>query len=386
MPSHSSDAVPQMLKWAREKAGLTVESAAVALKVTQEKLLQWEVGEKSPTYGQLRKIAARYNRPLYVFYLERPRTDFTIVQDFRKLPPKMSREFSLGLHRFLRAAQEQQEWAASYRKELGQRKCGIVGSANLNQQPIDVAKKLRNDLGVTLSDQVNCDSPREAFSLWRQRCESLGVLVFQSPGVDVAEMRGCALSNGLAPVAIVNGRDFATAKSFTLIHEMAHILLGVSGISGTVGRDMTQVTNSSEEFCNRVAAETLVPEADFRSRIPADWRSKDDKIISAMAVRYHVSRVMICLRLMELGFAPLRYLNDKWASLQPKNNMPKKGGPAPHVIALARCGETFSRLAISAYHAGAIHGGELAELIRLKLNHLPQLESRLYPYRVQSVI
>ncbi|MCY4196480.1 MAG: helix-turn-helix transcriptional regulator [Rhodobacteraceae bacterium] len=81
---------PDILVWARETAGLSVEEAAKTLQLTTsarstaaEKL---ERGEKSPTRNQLNSMAKAYRRPLLVFYMEEPPRTGSRGTDFRRSP------------------------------------------------------------------------------------------------------------------------------------------------------------------------------------------------------------------------------------------------------------------------------------------------------------
>jgi transcriptional regulator with XRE-family HTH domain len=52
-----------MLIWARERAGLRLEDAAVKLDIAVEGLEQWEQGAERPSIAQLRKVGEVYKRP-----------------------------------------------------------------------------------------------------------------------------------------------------------------------------------------------------------------------------------------------------------------------------------------------------------------------------------
>jgi Zn-dependent peptidase ImmA (M78 family)/DNA-binding XRE family transcriptional regulator len=386
MASISSDANPRMLEWARESAGYSQESAADSLKIETKELADWESGRRSPSFAVLRQLATRYKRPLLVFYLPEPPSNFTVVKDFRVLSGSISTDFSTELRRAIANAQERQEWAASYLEDLGADRCSLVSSVSQLANVQSVAENLRQQLEVTLGEQVGCQYDYSAFGLWKRKIEKLGVFVFQASKISVDEMRGFALPNPFAPVVVVNGADSYTAKSFTLIHELVHILLGVSAVYN--GRTVANEPQSKiERFCNRVTGEVLIPRNDFIPRWPSNWKANDDSLISASAKRYHVSRLVIALRLVETGLADTDYLSGKWPLLQSYQKK-RDGGAAiaQDKLTAARVGESFARLALSAYYANEIHGAGLTELLGMKLKHLPQLESRIYPNRVQTLL
>jgi transcriptional regulator with XRE-family HTH domain len=82
-----SNATPAMLEWARKSANLTIEAVADAEKLQPETIQKWERGSGTPSLSRLRKLAKRYKRPLMVFYLPAPPTEFAVVKvrDFRVL-------------------------------------------------------------------------------------------------------------------------------------------------------------------------------------------------------------------------------------------------------------------------------------------------------------
>ena len=103
-----------------------------------------------------------------------------------------------------------------------------------------------------------------ALSILTQRLEDAGIfLVFNGVVGNntrrvllVNECRGFALVNKTAPYIFVNSTDSKYAQVFTLIHEVTHIMLGISAGhagDGFIGHDIV------EDYCDRVAAEFLVP-------------------------------------------------------------------------------------------------------------------------------
>src|SRR5262245_37329746 len=84
---------PQILTWARETAGLSLEDAAQALglkeargKAAVDRLAALEAGTDAPARPLLPKMAKAYRRPLLVFYLSAPPQTGDRGQDFRTRP------------------------------------------------------------------------------------------------------------------------------------------------------------------------------------------------------------------------------------------------------------------------------------------------------------
>lgn len=85
----------------------------------------------------------------------------------------------------------------------------------------------------------------------------IGNLGSYHSNINVETFRGFVLADDIAPLIVINDQDAEPAWSFTLLHEMAHLILGQTGISGGKGE------KKIEKFCNDVASEFLLPEAEF---------------------------------------------------------------------------------------------------------------------------
>lgn len=380
----ASNANPAILKWARESEHLSIELVSESLKLSPGLLVKWEAGDGTPSLSQLRRLAKKYRRPTMIFYLRKRPTEFAILKDFRRLPDA-ARQSTPKLLRMIRVAQERQAWASMYLSDSGAGKSTIIKTAKVSRSPRNLGRRIRELLGVPLAEQFGWGADSKAFSAWKKAIEAAGVFVFQTERFPLEEVRGCALCDEYAPVVIVNGQDNYRARSFTLMHELTHIFLGLTAISGGSLDDSENTRESEiERFCNAAAAEVLVPLDDFVARVPRNWKDNDDETLSRLSDRYRVSRFVIAIRLTEAGLAGSDYLSEKWPLLQrkPKAKRPSNSGPPPYRRALARSGESFVRLALSAYDADDIHGGELYDLLRMGLANLPDLEQELHPGRV----
>jgi transcriptional regulator with XRE-family HTH domain len=105
----------EIMRWARETAGLSLgqAAAAIGLKDTRkgratERLTALENGSEIPTRGLLVKMAEKYHRPLLTFYLEAPPLKGDRGQDFRSIPDRQTSSEKLvdALLRDVRARQD----------------------------------------------------------------------------------------------------------------------------------------------------------------------------------------------------------------------------------------------------------------------------------------
>ncbi len=131
-------------------------------------------------------------------------------------------------------------------------------------------------LASSLSDRVMA-AERPRLRLLARTCQAAGIFVLlignlgsHHTALDVELFRGFALSDKVAPfVVIANDQDSEQAWSFTLLHELAHIWLGQTGVSS--GRP----TSAIETFCNDVAGRVLLPSDEIARETALRGAGKD---------------------------------------------------------------------------------------------------------------
>jgi len=369
---------PKVLRWTRENSGVDFDAIEKRIGADEATVRGWEAGNGNPTMAQLRKLADLYKFAIAVFYLPEPPDDSTKMKDFRRLPKEQSADFSAKLRHLIRQTRYRQEWLRDYRADNDYPEIKFVGSASERSNSADLGKAIRSSLGVTIAEQRGWTSRDAAFSAWLKRVEGIGVCVFQSSDVDIKEMRGFALPDSIAPVIMVNSKDGRAARIFTLLHEVAHIALGESGISNMVpavnGRDQR-----IETLCNGAAAEALVPSSGFKVMVEKSPSIESDGTILEFSTYYRVSEEVIVRKMYDLGFVTREFYEAKRAEYanraRPKPEGEIKVGRAR--IVAKNNGRLFSKTAVSAFHSGEISGSELSDLLSMKVDHLPQLEAEL---------
>ena len=378
---------PSLLVWARTEARLTTDEAAKKFKVSKEKLLSWESGDARPTVKQLRKLAISYRQCFAAFYLpEPPISKRPDAYDYRRVvgvsfedtPPAIASEF--------RTAMERRDVALEIMDLEDIEIPDFLGSASLDETPPSVGSKIRNILSIDIEEQFNFADERDAFNSWRGAIENAGVLVFQASSVAVDVMRGFSLSQHPLPVIVVNRKDALTARCFTLIHELAHIMLHSS---------QTHLLNSSanippeyqqlEVFCNKIAANTLVPK-DCLLREPIvitnsstfSWPNRD---LKNLATKFSVSRDTILRRLLDLGVIRQEFYQNRQselkaelqATLLKKKNKSTAGFVAPPQNVISLAGKPFVRLVIDAFHTNRITANDVSDYLGVRLKHLDKI-------------
>jgi Zn-dependent peptidase ImmA (M78 family) len=368
---------PKLLRWTRENSGIAFDTIEARIGVDESTVKKWEAGHGNPTMAQLRKLGELYKFPIAVFYLSEPPEDSTRMEDFRRLPSKQSSTFSPQLRLLIRQTRYRQDWLRDFRLDSDFHEIKFVGSQSEHANSTELGKSIRATLGISIDEQRSWISRDAAFGAWLQRVEAIGICVFQPSEIEVEEMRGFALPDPIAPVVVINSNDFRSSRIFTLLHEVAHVALGQPGISNMVFRGGKE--QQIEVLCNAAAAEALVPSGDFKSMVKKSREIQSDATIQLLATHYRVSEEVIVRRMYDLDFVSRSFYESKraeYASRKP----PKQKGPVkiPRArIVMRNNGRAFSITAVSAFHSGNISGGELSDLLNMKVDHLQQLEAEI---------
>ncbi|HKZ97501.1 MAG TPA: XRE family transcriptional regulator [Hyphomicrobiaceae bacterium] len=385
---------PKLLAWARRSANVSLSDAAKKAGVRVETLESWEKGKDAPSVAKLRALADKYKRPLSVFYLPEPPTDFQPISDYRRLPGEVAGVLSPRLTYEIRAAQERRELALSLFEDLGEAPPTFPLRQRLADDPEVIGAALRDLLGITAAVQGTWRDPRVAYNAWRELVEGAGVLVFQTPSVariPVKEMRGLAIAHDVLPIVLVNAKDAPAARSFSLMHEFAHIVLRDSAISdysqSNADQPRAPEAQRVEVFCNQVAAATLMPRADFlaqpllQGEHPLQWT---DEELAALAEAFGVSPEAALRRLLTFGRTDQAFYTAKRREILAaqkqfeERERKSKGGPPPHRAALGHLGPGFARLVLQTYYQRRITLNDAANYLGLRLPHISKLEALAY--------
>lgn len=296
---------PALLRWARERVGLDAQAAARAAGLSSEQIDRWERGEVRPTFRQAQNIAQALHVPFGYFFLAAPPADLLPLPDLRTAAGIAVTRPSVDLLDTVRIALQRQAWFVEYQIEQGAQALPFVARFKTNADPKRVAANVRSVLNI---DVEHGQRTWEAyFRDLIDAAERIGVLVMRSGIVgnnthrklDVSEFRGFAISHPLAPVVFINAADAPAARLFTLVHELAHLWVGASGVSHAAPGE----TRREEVFCNAVAGEFLVPADLLRqewAHVPGEAAEPAARA-AVLAQRLHVSTLVVMRRAHDLG-------------------------------------------------------------------------------------
>jgi Zn-dependent peptidase ImmA (M78 family)/transcriptional regulator with XRE-family HTH domain len=293
---------PELLRWARERARISESALTRQL----PRFAAWEQGAAQPTLKQVEALARATHTPIGYLFLDAPPAEDVPIPDFRTLAAAQISRPSADLLDTIYTCQQRQEWYREFLRTEGETTpLPFVGSATLTTDVVDAAEPIRTVLGFNLDQRRALPTWTDALRQFIAQADNAGVLVMVNGVVgnnnrrklDPAEFRGFALSDPLAPLVFINGTDTKAAQMFTLAHELAHIWLGVSALSNV--DPASTPTHRVEDWCNQVAAETLVPLAALRQQYRAVPDLQEES--RRLARVFKVSTLVVLRRLHDAG-------------------------------------------------------------------------------------
>jgi len=339
---------PEMLRWARERAGLDLARVAKRF----PKIDAWEQGAAQPTLKQLEDFAGFTHVPIGYLFLPEPPVERVPIPDFRTVgTPHLDRP-SPDLLEMVYICQQRQEWYRDFARTMGEAPLAFVGSAQITQHVEATAATMRQALGFDLDARRTMRTWTDALRGFIEQTEALGVLVMCSGVVlnnthrplNPEEFRGFALADPLAPLVFINGSDTKNAQMFTLAHELAHIWLGQSALSDV--QPSWIPSHHVEQWCNRVAAELLVPLAVLREEYRAEEALAYE--VGRLARRFKVSTLVILRRIFDAGgLTQAQFWQEYQDELARLRAMPRGAGGDFHLTEAVRVSRRFARALVA---------------------------------------
>jgi Zn-dependent peptidase ImmA (M78 family) len=201
----------------------------------------------------------------------------------------------------LYAMERRQSWLRDYFIREGMLELSFVGSCQINDETASVTNRMREVLGLQQNWAVEYHNEDEAIKALRSCIEKAGVFVFSNGIVrnnthrklNSNEFLGFVMSDKYAPVIFINNADFKAAQIFTLAHEFAHLLFGISAAFDL--DELKPANDPGEKACNAVAAEFLVPR-EALSQFRASLQQND---FQSAAFAFKVSEIVIARRALD---------------------------------------------------------------------------------------
>lgn len=375
--SQSAFINPALLSWSRLRAGLSEIQIAKGLPVKSERIRDWEAGKSLPTFNQAQKWASIVHVPFGFLFLKEPPEERLSLPDLRTLGGVSPAPPSLNLIDTIKDVLRKQAWYLDYLQDQGASPLPFVGRFSTRSSVLDVVADLREVLCI--SEEVKHQNYDDYLRGLINAAESVGILVMRS-GValgnthrklDVGEFRGFAISDRLAPVVFINSADAPTARLFTLMHELAHIWVGSTGISdGSSPSD-----RHDETFCNAVAGEFLVPRDAFQTAWDSDreWTGN----LAPLATVFRVSELVVARRARDLGFISTEQYVAHYRQVLQAYRDRESGGGSYYRTASTRNSIRLSKAVIAEAQSGRVLLRDAGKLLGIQPAKLKTYADRL---------
>ncbi|SFU78021.1 ImmA/IrrE family metallo-endopeptidase [Nitrosospira multiformis] len=392
---------PNVLKWAREAAHLSLEEAADKLCITGagpaggvEKLKAYESGEREPPRGLLLEMSKRYRRPLLTFYLAEPPRKGDRGEDFRTTSRSYLSSENILVDAMIRNIKSRQATVRSALIDEDEAEpIPFAGSSRIADGVKQVAGSIQKTINFSLSEFRASPKAEDAFSLLRSKIEAKRVFVLligdlgsHHSSIDADIFRGFVLSDDIAPFIVINDQDSKAAWSFTLLHELVHIWLGRTGLSG--GSPEQRI----EKFCNDVASEILLPDDEILdiSVAEGDFASAVERI-SDYAIPRKLSSSLVAYKLYRKGkinFSIWKKLDEHYRNLRREAKFNEKvrnkreTGPSYFTVRRYKLGNALVSLVERLVYSGALTATKAGMVLGIK----PLKVHKLFDSRVKSTV
>ena len=358
---------PELLHWAFERS----RRSSSELQKRFPKLEAWLRGESLPTLKQLEAYARVTHTPIGYLFLKEPPVEQLPIADLRTMGGLDVSRPSPDLLDTLYLCQQRQEWYREEARTAGEPPLEFVGSLDVGIDPVAAGARLRMALEFDVEQRRQLPTWTDALRQFIAQADALGILVMTSSIVggntrrrlDPDEFRGFALSDPLAPLVFINGADTKAAQMFTLAHELAHLWLGQSGVSNLHAAATPE--HVIERWCNRAAAELLVPAEVMREEFDSSAELTLES--SRLARRFKVSTLVVLRRIHDAGWLSRdEFWSAYWEEVNLIRNIPPRSGGDPARNVGARVSKRFARAVIVSVLEGRTSYTESFRLLGVK--------------------
>lgn len=376
---------PAVISWLRRSAGASLEQAAKLANTSPAQFQRWENGEAVPTVNQLRTLSKAFRQPFGIFLrAEAPAKDLETPRDFRSHQGVAAERNNPRVLLQLRMAERRRQQALDLLEELDEEPPRLSVGIQPTDNPERAGRTLREAIGITRETQRTWRNGELALSKLRDLAERSGILVGQFTRLDLTEARGASVARFPLPLILLNPRDPAAARVFTLMHEITHLALRISGICD-IDEQLERPPEEQriEVFCNAVAGAALIPEDELLHhavvRAHGQVMAWTDEQLDEIRRDFGTSRYVVLRRLLAFERTTSVFYSEahhRWNE-EFQNREQQAGFVPPYRKAISAAGKGFARLVLRAYHEDVITLSEASDYLRTKAKNLPAIEGEV---------
>ena len=388
---------PEVMKWARVSLHLPEEvvlehfnqKSKQKFKVDEALLKKLESGNgEEIAFTLFQELSSFYKRPLSVFFLNKPPKEPLLPKDRRTINSNVHYIISPNAVLAIRRARYVQEIFRDLSKELELSLKFPFRKFTLLDNPTEMGEKFREILKFSLENQKKTRDARGLFDAIRVRLERVNVFTIKS-SFPVEDARAFSLVDQTPYLILINNKDgdyFGYApKTFSLLHEFAHILLRESAICN----DFYYSHFKIEKFCNSFAGSFLVPEVYFWEVLDITRKKFDianlEEYLKTLQATFKVSKDVLLRRCLTFKLIEESFYKKKtkeWKDEYEKNKKEKEEKGEKQFIpaitqgrrAISNNGKKFVELVLHARGEGKITVDSAADYLGVSLKFLPEVE------------
>lgn len=292
------------IRWCANERGMSIDYLALESGVPAKALARLMEEGTGLTFAQLRMLADYFGRGV-LFFLDHGPVDEERVHtvQYRTLTGQKP-DLSPAVRKLIERVERQRELYLALREDLHTEDYPVFRPISVRaDQPASAAATVRSWLRL---GQMN------TFDQFRLAVEAKGILVFRSNGYagrwQIAKdspILGFSLFSDVCPVIVVKKSRAETQQTFTLMHELGHLILHRASSIDDAADMQSRVGHERE--ANAFAGHLLVPDA-FLAEIRDDERPAAvehfDTWLAAYRQRWGVSGEVILRRLLDAGRLP----------------------------------------------------------------------------------
>jgi Zn-dependent peptidase ImmA (M78 family) len=331
--------------------------------------------------NQAKEAAKKYKIPYVFFFLPEPPQNIKLPknQDYRTFSNQPLKRPSIELKTLLFDIIQRREVMIELHRQI-----------ELEPQKFthyfDIKKNDGKQIAQAVREMLRLPETMkkaDAFNFFRGSLENLGILVFQAVDIPTSEMRGLSVFEEIFPIIVVNRKDAQSARIFTLMHELVHLVTKTAGICDTLG--FSELSSFEIELkCNHIAAQILVPEDRLKDhaayiQLKQNW---DDHLVRQIADAFSVSREVILGRFLTLKNISFDFYKQKMRQytdeyFQPRQNQSSESrGPSPSIDKGSELGKVYISTVLTALNQDTITARDAINYFEgLRLKHFEKLES-----------
>lgn len=373
------------LRFVREQKAISLNYVTRITKFKEDKLSLWENDDsgKFPTINQAKAIAKCYRIPFAGLYMNA--SDINIkhlpkMRNLRTLPDAMVDNSALNLA--IADVLSARDLLLESKKALKEPATHFNVLINCPDDNVaQWAAEIRRTLGIDSNVQYKCRSTRQLYLYIRNLVEAAGAFVHCFTGIDTEIVRGFAIYDDLMPIIGLNNDDRYPAKTFSIIHELVHLIKRSSAVCNDMADSIS--LQSEEVFCNAVAGAVLVPRVNLSRQLGEYTPNEIDlDIVSSLADKFSVSKEVICRRLLDTGrisqqkysqlitVIKLQFENDRKAA-QEYRKLTRQGIPRNMSReAIDQNSSALCRTFFHGYREGFFDKQDISRYLGIKQNHI----------------